>query len=260
MAGTAALLSAVAMGATAVASAPAFADGPVPTTVTVTANQTSILTGRSVSFNALVAPSSMGKTKISGTVTWTVTGTNGTVVPCSSVSTFSKGGKSRCKIDKGILLAGFTPFTATASYSGDANFAASSGSGTLDVTPTSTRVKIALNATPTSGAATTVTVTVVDGPATSLLAGNVVFAINSQYHSPGVSTTCTGSLSPPSANNVVALSGQTAVCQLPAGWMIVPKVTVFNPRPYDGWSISAVYNGNDSFTTSFRSVKGTARS
>jgi hypothetical protein len=254
----AAVLSMVAGGASAVAAAPAFADGPLATTVTVTANHPSILTGRSVSFNAVVSPSSMGKTKITGTITWMVTAIDGTVIPCSTASPLTRGGKSRCKIDKGVLLAGVTPFTATASYSGDANFAAGSGSGTLNVSPTSTRVKIALSAIPTGGAATTVTVTVVDGPATSLLGGNVVFSISSQTHAPGVSTRCIGS-APPPANNVVTLSGQTAVCELPAGWMIIPKMTVFNPRPSNGWSISAVYNGNESFTTSFAVKKGTAR-
>jgi len=58
---------------------------------------------------------------------------------------------------------------------------------------------------------------------------------------------------------VKALSAQVATCDLPAGWMIVPRATSVNPKPSDGWSVSAVYNGNSSFTTSFASKKGTAK-
>jgi hypothetical protein len=248
------------MGVSTVAVAPAFADGPLATTTTVSPNHASILTGRSISFNALVAPSKVGKTKITGTVAWTVTGADGTVIPCTSVSALTGGGKSRCKIEKGSLLAEASPYTATAVYSGDPNFATSTGSGTLDLAAIKTRVEITLDATPVGGAATMVTATVIGGPATSLLEGNVVFTVTSQTHAPGVSTLCTGTAVPAKNNNIVPLSGQTAVCQLPAGWMIIPKVTNTNPRPSDGWSISAVYTGNQSFLTSYKSKKGTARS
>ncbi len=256
----AAVLATGLVGAAAVAATPAFADGTTATTTTVTGNQTTLVSGKPVTFTAVVAPSTIGKIKITGAVAWTVTGANGSVIPCATVSTLTGGGKSRCKVDKGGFLAGAAPYTAVAAYSGDTNFAPSSGSTTLAVTPTTTRVKIALSAEPTSGASVTVTATVVDGPATSLITGNVVFTPTSAYHLPGVGAICSGSLSPPTANNVQPVVDQVATCVLPAGWMTVPKASKSNPHPSDAWSVSAVYAGNDSFITSYRTKKGIARS
>lgn len=171
------------------------------------------------------------------------------------------GGKSRCKIGKGVLLGGDSPYTAVANYGGDGTFGSSQGSGTVAVTPGITRVKLALGkAVPTGGASITVTATVTDGPATGLLAGSVVFTPASQYHAGGTSVSCTGSASPASANNIQPVVDQVATCVLPAGWMTVPKVAKNNPHPKDGWSISAVYSGNGSFQPSFRTMRGIAQS
>ena len=250
-----------AAGMATVAASPAFADGTTPTTVSVTANQVSIASGKPVTFSAVVAPAKVGSVKIGGTLDWTVTGHDGSVVPCTKVSPLTHGGKSRCTVGKGSLLGGASPYTAVASYSGDATFGPSSGSAGIDVTMAPTRVKISLDATPTGGAATTATATIVGGPASALLSGTVVFTISSGYHSPGVLTMCTGPAANPKdpSNNVKAVTGGVAVCTLPAGWMIIPKATVFNPKPSDSWSISAVYNGNTSFSTSFSTKKGTAK-
>ena len=259
-AGIALALSTAVVGASAVAAAPAFADGATATTLTVTGNKTTLTTGKSVSFTAVVAPSKIGSTKITGAVDWTVTGADGSSIPCTSVTALTGGGKSRCKVDKGALLAGSGPYTAVASYPGDANFGPSTGSTTLSVTTTSTRVKIALSAVPTSGAQIVVTATVVDGPATDLISGDVLFAPSSQYHSPGVGLYCVGTLTPIKNNNTVPVVNQVATCTLPAGWMTVPKATVFNPKPQDGWSVTATYIGNTSFMSSYATKKGTAKS
>ena len=240
-------------------SAPAFAAGGTSTTLTVTGNHTTITSGKSTAFTAAVVPAKVDKTKITGTVNWVVTSRTGVVIPCTSVTALTGGGKSKCKIDKGILLAGDGPFTAVARYGGDGTFDPSTGTASIDVTSSTTRVKIELGATPTSGAATTVTATVVDGPATSLVTGNVVFTITSQYHTAGVAVRCSGSLTPAASNNVKALTTQVAVCDLPAGWMIVPRATSVNPKPQNAWSVSAVYNGNSSFVTSYAFKRGTAK-
>jgi hypothetical protein len=213
-----------------------------------------------VSFTALVTPAKVGTTKITGTVTWTVTGADGTVIPCTTPPVLSTGGKSHCKIAKGVLLAGSAPFTAAVDYSGDATFAPTSASTSVDATAGTTRVVVALSAVPTGGAATTVTATVTDGPATALLSGNVVFTISSQFHAAGVSVRCTGTQTPVSLNNVKPVTAGVATCDLPAGWMTLPKVSKSTPKPSDGWSVTAVYNGNASFTTSFKIKKGTAKS
>lgn len=263
--GTRAALAAVAgltlsAGLVAVSSVPAFADGPAATTLTVTASKTSLVSGQAVNFVALVAPSKIGKTKITGSVTWTVTDHNGTSYPCSTLVPLSGGGKSRCMLARGILLAGDAPFTATATYSGDANFASSEGSATSAATVATTRAKIALSAVPTSGAATAITVTVSDGPATALIEGQVVFTVTSSNHQAGVAVRCSGTATPVASNNIKTLSSQVAVCNLPAGWLLVPKVTTINPRPFATWSVSAVYNGNTSFTTSYSFKQGMVRS
>ena len=249
-------LAVAGIGATVVAGGTAVADGTAtPTTVTVTANHDMLATGKGVSFNAVVSPAKVGTEKITGAVTFTITGADGSVVPCTSVSALTGGGKSRCKVDKGVLLAGSAPYTVVASYGGSTSgtFAAGSGTTTLDMVPTSTRVKLALDVVPTSGAATNVTATVVDGPATTLLTGQVVFTVASAYHAAGIKVACTGS-------NTQDLTGQTATCALPAGWMTVPRPTVFNPKPQDAWSVSAVYVGNTSFTLSSATKKGIAKS
>ena len=259
LAGMGAALSGLIVGGAVVAAAPAFAGTTSATTSTVTASKATMTSGQPVAFKVVVVPAKVGTTKITGTVAWTVTGHDGTVVPCTTEVLLSSGGVAKCSIDKGILLAGNSPYVASAVYSGDATFDSSTGSFSEPVTPTTTRVKIALSATPTSGAATVVTVTVVDGPATDLISGNVVFTIGSQYHQSGVAARCTGTLTPVANNNVKVVSAQTAVCTLPAGWMIVPRATTSNPKPANGWSISAVYTGNASFVTSYATKLGTAK-
>ena len=92
-----------------------------------------------------------------------------------------------------------------------------------------------------------VTATVSDGPASALIQGNVVCTVSSQFHAGGVSAQCTGPLSPPSWNSVQLLVSGVATCDLPAGWMTLPKVNKSTPNPSDGWSVSAVYNGNFQF-------------
>jgi hypothetical protein len=147
-----------------------------------------------------------------------------------------------------------------AAYSGDANFAPSNASSSIAVTEAKTRVLLALSAVPTGGSATTLTATVSDGPATPLIAGNVVFTISSQFHAAGVPVRCAGSLTPVALNNVQPVVGGVATCDLPAGWMTLPKVSKSTPKPSDAWSVTAVYNGNASFATSFKLKKGTAKS
>jgi hypothetical protein len=256
----AAVLSMTVLGGAAVATAPAYAAGSTVTAMSVTGNKTTIPSGGSVSFTAVVTPAKVGKTKITGTVTWTVTGQDGSTVACTTVKPLTGNGKSKCKIGQGVLLGASAPFTAVADYSGDANFAPVTASTSVAVTQGKTHVVLAFSAVPSDGAATTVTATVIDGPATSLLYGNVVFTASSQFHTAGVSVRCTGSLMPPSLNNVQPLVAGVATCNLPAGWMVLPKVTKGNPKPSDAWSVSAVYNGNSSFMTSFRLKRATAKS
>ena len=258
----AAALATTTAGVTAMAAGPAFAGGSDATTVTVTPSHPTEFTGQPIAFNSLVVPATAGMGKITGTVTWTVTGQDGTVVPCASVKALTSGGKSQCKIAKGVLLGGDSPYTASAAYSGDATYGQSSGSTTQAVTATATVVKLVISAPPTSGAATVATATVVGGPATALLTGTVLFTVTSGTHSPGVVVGCTGPATGKNsvlANDTVTLVGQVAVCNLPSGWMTVPKTTGQNPKPTDNWSVTALFTGNNSFDLGRSTKSGTAR-
>ena len=259
LAGVAVVLSGVIVGGVAVAGAPAFAGTTNPTTLTVTGNKTTITSGQPIAFNAVVGPSKVGTSKISGTVVWTVTGQDGSVVPCANIPVLSSGGKSKCSISHGVLLAAASPYVASASYSGDANFDPSTGSGNVPVTPTTTHVKLSFDAFPTPGAATVVTATVVDGPASVLISGIVQFVITSQYHGSGAPPRCIGTQIPVANNNKVPVSAQTAVCNLPANWMVLPRMSASNPKPSCYWSISANYNGTTSFFSSIATKATTAR-
>ena len=61
------------------------------------------------------------------------------------------------------------------------------------------------------------------------------------------------------SNNTKTLVAQVATCSVPAGWMTVPNATKANPKPQDGWSVVATYNGNSSFFSSSASKRGTAK-
>jgi hypothetical protein len=249
-----------AAGLATAAASPAFASATTATTLTVTANHPTTTTGKSETFTALVAPAKVGTTKISGSVSWSVTGHDGTLIPCTVQTPLSGSGKSKCAVGKLVLHAQNSPYTAVATYSGDATFIGSTGTTSVSIGVTTAHLKLVLDAKPTNGVATTATATVVGGSATPLVGGNVVFTISSQLHASGVAVLCTGSAVPASANNIKPLVSQVAVCNLPAGWMVLPKVTTNNPKPSDGWSISAIYNGNSDFTTSFSTKSGTAKS
>jgi hypothetical protein len=258
-AAAAAILSCGVLAATSVSAVPAFADGTTGTVLTVTPTLSTITTGKAISFGAAITPSIVGKTKITGTVDWTVTGADGTVVPCSTVKPLTGGGKARCSIANGILLAKDAPFTVVASYSGDANFGPSTGSTQFTVTPAKTIIKVTLDAPPSGGSPTTATAVIKGGPATPLIDGTVVFTISSSRPG-GASPHCTGTAKPPLANNIQPVVAQTATCTIPAGWVTVANPTPTNKHPFTAWSVSAVYNGNDSFTPSFATRKGIAKS
>ena len=253
---------ATAIGATAVAAVPAYADGATPTTLTVTGSQTGVTTGKPVSFTAAHTPTAVGKEKIGGSVAFTITGRDGSTVACGKVTPLTGAGKSRCMVAPGTLLAGSAPYTIVASYGGSPSgtFGPSSNSTTLSVTSARTRVKLSLGGKIFSGDATTVVAKILSGPADPLVSGTVVFTVTSQYHTNGVVVRCNGGSVPPTLNNIVTLTGHTATCDLPAGWMVIPKVSNANPKPSGTWSISAVYNGNDSFLPSYSTKKGTAKS
>lgn len=237
---------------------PAFAAGGTPTTVTVT-GKTPVYTGRPVTFRALVQPSVSGSSKISGTVTWTVQGLGSSVVvPCANASTLSKAGKSSCKIAAAQLVGHLSPYTVTASYSGDANFAPSSGTLSQPVTTANAHVKITLDAPVTSGSATTVNVVVSGGAAAQVLvSGDASFVVDGFSNPNGTppTATCTGG----KFAWIQPLVSAMASCNLPAGWIIVPAPTKSAPKPKAVYHITVQFVPSylQDFNPAIKAVQGT---
>ena len=226
---------------------PAFAAGTTATALSITATRPAVFTGQPNVFKAAVSPAKVGKTKITGAVTWTITGRDGSTVSCASTSPINGGGYSECKVGKAVLMASASPYTVVASYSGDANFAPATNLIQYAVTSAVTRVKIVIADKPTSGASTTVEAVVVGGPGTSTLTGQVTFAAASGLGTRGVKPYCAGSNPVATANNAQPLVDGTATCVLPAGWFVVPVASTANKHPKTSWSISVTYDGNASF-------------
>jgi hypothetical protein len=233
---------------------PAFAAGSTMTTTAVVATKPSIYSGQPEVFKATVAPTKVGMTKITGSITWTVTGQDGTVIPCTVATTMGSNGKSECKMAKATLLSGDSPYTVTAAYSGDTNFANSSNTITQSVSIANTRVRIVIASRPTSGASTTVVATVKGGTGSSAISGSVTFAAAASPK--GAAPYCEGSATPITENDTQPIVNGSATCTLPAGWFVVPAPSNANPHPKTTWSVSASYNGNGSFTSSTSNRKG----
>jgi hypothetical protein len=242
---------------------PAFAagqDASTATTTSVTTTKPSIESGRPVVFHAVVAPNKSGKSKATGTVSWSIVGQNGSSLSCAkSSSALSGGGKATCTVANGQFVSVASPYTVTATYSGDANFAGSAGSTTETVAVARTTIRIQVDSRPTSGSATTVTVTVSSGMGSPALTGDVTFAAFSSMSVKGVKANCTGPNTVPPGNQVQPLVGGQATCTIPAGWMVVASPTGGDKHPKTRWAIFASYGADGSFSQISKEFKGVAR-
>ena len=102
----------------------------VQTTPTVTVSGTS--TTGTVTFTATVTPPASTTPVPTGTLTWTVTGPDGKTVPCSTTTKLAAGSGNTATAT--CTVNGATPgasYTATATYSGDPNYKAASGTGSV---------------------------------------------------------------------------------------------------------------------------------
>jgi hypothetical protein len=153
------------------------------------------------------------------------------------------------------LLAADSPYGISASYSGDGNFAGSTGSASETVTPAKTHTKLKVSPKVSNHSANVFTATVKAGSASSLLSGDVRFGVSS---SPGPTNKkkliCAGgNLQPLAVSGNVA----TATCSLSAGWFVVPAPTKTEKHPTGGYGVTAVYVGNGSFLSSQKTKRGT---
>jgi len=228
------------------------------TTVTVTASKLTASTGTEVNFRAAITPNLISpNTHITGTVTWTITGSDASTVPCGKSTTAVKNsGVVSCRVNKAVFQAAASPYTVTASYSGDSNFASGVGTYSQTVAIKQPNMIIRLPVGPSNGGPSTVTATVSGGVGSPLLTGNVIFSISSN-----VAAACTnGSAVPHSAAKSVALgsggsNANVATCQLPAGWITVPASSPINKHPKTRWTITATFEGNGNFLSVFQRAR-----
>ena len=198
--------------------APSTGTDPKPirkgaTTTTVTSASDPTVTGQPVMFSATVAPVSPATGLPTGTVTFAITGTGGPPPSCDTPEPQPlSGGVATCSVSGGLLAAG-SPYTVTATYSGDVNFATSAGSTSQDVD----RAKATIGVTSSSVSLDTgqpvtftATVTGITPPGFGTPTGSIVFSV---VGSEGTIETCD------SPGDTVPLSGSplSAQCNFASG-------------------------------------------
>jgi hypothetical protein len=230
-----------------------------PVGTTVTAMPPNPTTGASVNLTATVVAVTTDASTPTGTVVFTITGSNASVITCKKGNTpaLSHSGTASCKILGGQLQAADSPYAVTAVYSGDSNFTGSTGNLSLTVGKAKTKTKVKfVRPKPKSGNGETFIAKVTAGKNGSLLSGNVVFAVASTPSTPPHARLCAGGDSQP-----LAVSGNvgTAECVLSAGWFVVPGKTKSNPHPHGSWNVSASYTGNANLNSSVGTKSGHAK-
>jgi hypothetical protein len=263
----------------AIVPAVAGAAGSAPSSTSVTASKPSIVTGAPVVFTATVTAATpvattratrgfqafrlpkaaTGNTPVpSGTVTFSVAGSNATSLTCKGgdTKTLSPSGSATCKIAPVQAQAEASPYDVTADYMGDDNYATSSGSTDETVTKATSKTRLKVRPKVTNGSANTFTAKISAGRAGPLLAGYVAFAVSSNPATSSHLRKCAGGdVQPISVNGKHA----TATCVLSAGWFVAPKKTKTDPHPHGTYQVTATYEGNGNFTSSVHSKSGGAK-
>jgi hypothetical protein len=254
----------VAVAGLAVVPAIAGATGSSPTSTSVTARPASTTTAHPLTLSAsVVAVTGVASTirgvtanVPTGTVTFTITGLHSGTASCktSNVVTINHRGKATCHVLAGQLLAHDSPYAVTATYSGDSNFAASTGNTSVTVAKARTKTHLKLDSKPVNGSPNSVTATVTTKHGGSLMSGVVVFSVSASPATAKSKRTCTngGDVQP------LAITGNvgTASCELQAGWFIISKVSPGNKHPHGSWNVTANYSGDDNFLTSVGTKSG----
>jgi hypothetical protein len=204
-----------------VSSAIAIVVSQVSTTTTITASETSVVVGDTVTFSAAVAPTISGAATPTGTVTFY----DGTV--SLGIATLDSNGNASA--DVSTLSAGSHSITAT--YSGDAlNSASSSSVVAVVVSQASTTTTISAPATMTDGQMTTITATVVASSANAPAPGGLVdFTENNDVFATGtLDATGTASIQVSSLTNVgdnVIAAHYAGSANYAPGWSATALVT-----------------------------------
>ena len=210
------------------------------TSVTVTSSNIAPLsTGDDDRFTATVADPLHSGEALSGSVSFTFTGRDGTTVTCPnpSYALNRSTDQASCHVPRWEFLGASGPYTASATYSGNTNFAPSTGTLSLPVTPRASRTGVTVTGLVAAGSATSFTATAktpLNGPDPT---GSVTFTIAATG---ATAPTCTG-------GDTVSLTAgsDTATCQLPVGLAKVGS-------PYQ---VTAEYLGDGNYQSSTSPTK-----
>lgn len=234
------------------------------TSTSVTITPAPAVSGQAVRVSADVSFTRIKHSPINGTVTFSATNKLGAAVALNckavtdDVAVVHKNGVAFCDVPAATLFASQGPYTITAAYSGstDGNFDASTGSTTYSpaVAPTTIRIKLS-PFRPSSDSAETVTATVMAGPGTAGLYGDVVFVVTSGDHK--VTPECTNSTA--KSHEEVPLTGNTATCDVPAGWLMVPAPSTTDKHPKTDYAIVAQFSGNGDYQAPIKAASKTGK-
>jgi hypothetical protein len=205
-----------------------------------------------VTVDATTAAVRNGRVVPTGTVSFNIVGADSSTIPCENAVAVTsnavtvKHKRANCKVAAEELQAVNSPYTITATYSGDSNF---SGSSSLPVTEIVTKAKSHIrlrhSVKPMSELAVTFNAYVSSGRvAGSLVSGTVLFAVSDTPATLKSKRTCLGGDVQP-----IVVSGNVGVasCVLEAGWFVVPSPTKAMPHPKGAWNVTASYSGDKNF-------------
>jgi hypothetical protein len=237
-------------------SASASATDAAATTVTVTASA-HVTNGHSAKFTASLSPfktASAPVTRASGLVTFTVTGSDSSTASCSGTNSpaLRPTGVAFCKVLPGVLKASASPYTVTASYAGNVNFAPSTGTLSQSIGLAPSTVKVTVDSTPTTHKSSTFTATV-SGSSGGAPTGTVAFLVTAKPHG---ALKCQG-LKKGNVAPLVATSStppqMAATCNLGPSWLKLSKAA-----PKNNWTVVATYSGDTTYGSSGGHKSGTA--
>jgi hypothetical protein len=106
----------------------------------------SLPSGHPALFTATVALAAPATGTPSGTVTWTITGADASVVACANGTTANVNRRTlveQCRVPQGVLMSASSPYAVSATYSGDASYAGSGGTFSQIINPATTRAFVA---------------------------------------------------------------------------------------------------------------------
>ena len=208
---------------------------PTATATAVTASPTHTTTGGKITVTARVTvPVTQNADIPTGTVLFSITGHNHTTVNCSKgdTKTISASGVAQCKVAAALLQGDASPYTIDGVYSGDSNFAGSSGTTSEVVTAARVKMKLTVKPSVKNDSPNTFTVTLSAKKATKLLAGQqVVFSVSDTPPTKNTKRICAGG---DTVTVIVKKKMATAKCLLAAGWFTLPKHT-----PEATWDVTA---------------------